>query len=295
MANQELFQTLLAGLNDGSVIPYLGPGTLRGVVEKTSGNPIPADSESLILAMNNGTPMAPRLMYEFPRAAMNLENKKGRKYIERFLTETYANKEWSKSQLHQWLTDRQVPYIIDINRDTQLQNNMADRPHLLICGVARIAGTDYRFRIYQYYSGDYREVSLAEADASLPILFKPMGSPLPDPNYIASDADYVDYITELMGGFAVPAFLKLYRHRKQYLFLGMRFTRDTERMVMSDIIYDAAEPAGWALIPNATDKEIRFCEKKGIQVINADWYDLLGIEAPATDLAMSEEALEANA
>ena len=44
--------------------------------EKSSENQIPADSESLIYAMNDGKPMAPRLMYEFPRAAMNLENKK---------------------------------------------------------------------------------------------------------------------------------------------------------------------------------------------------------------------------
>jgi hypothetical protein len=39
----------------------------------------------------------------------------------------------------------------------------------------------------------------------------------------------------------------------------MRFTRDTERMVMSDIIYAADEPAGWAFIPEPTDKERRFC------------------------------------
>ena len=293
MADQDVFSTLIEGLDSGLIIPYLGPGALRGVVEKSSENPIPADSDSLILAMNNGTPMAPRLMYEFPRAAMNLENKKGRKYIERFLTETYANKEWTRSQLHQWLADRQLPYIIDINRDTQLQHLMADRPHLLICGVARIAGTDYRFRLYQYCSGDYREVTLADADPTVPVLFKPMGSPLPDPNYIASDADYVDYITELMGGFAVPAFLKLYRRRKQYLFLGMRMTRDTERMVLSDIIYDAAEPSGWALIPGATDKEIRFCEKKGIQVIDADWSDLLSYAASGSVSTEQKEVAEA--
>ena len=42
--------------------------------------------------MNDGKPMAPRLMYEFARAAMNVEQKKGRKSVERFLTTTYAEK-----------------------------------------------------------------------------------------------------------------------------------------------------------------------------------------------------------
>jgi hypothetical protein len=102
-----------------------------------------------------------------------------------------------------------------------------------------------------------------------------MGSPLPDATYIASDADYVDYITELMGGFAIPDFLKEYRKEKQYLFLGLRLTRDTERMVLSDTIYAAAEPAGWALIPEPTEKEKRFCKKKGIEIIEADIGDLL--------------------
>ncbi len=36
---------------------------------------------------------------------------------------------------------------------------------------------------------------------------------------------------------------------------------------MSDIIYDASEEAGWALIANPTDKERRYCAKKGITII----------------------------
>jgi hypothetical protein len=60
-------------------------------------------------------------------------------------------------------------------------------------GIARVGGTDYRFRIHQCDGSGYREVDQAVVDTSLPVLFKPMGSPRPDPIYIASDADYVDY------------------------------------------------------------------------------------------------------
>jgi hypothetical protein len=113
-----------------------------------------------------------------------------------------------------------------------------------------------------------------------------MGSPVPDATYIASDADYVDYITELMGGFAIPAFLKQYRRERRYLFVGLRLLRDTERMVLSDIIHAAGSPAGWALIPSATAKERRFCEKKGIEIVDADWQDLLDAAAPTHDAAV---------
>lgn len=270
---------IVAGIRAGTVIPYLGPGTLRGVVNTASGAPIPADSDSLILAMNNGQPLAPRLMYEFPRAAMHLENKRGRSFLERFLNQTYAETSWSRSALHEWLAGLHAPWVVDINRDTQLQQLYADRPHTLIVGAARIAGTHYRFDLHEFRDGSYHRIEQSALNPALPILFKPMGTPLPEPSYIASDADYVDYITELMGGFAVPAALKQKREGKRYLLLGMRFTRDTERMVFSDMCYGAHNPAGWAFIPEPNAKELRFCAKKNLMVVESDWSRLLPAEA----------------
>lgn len=270
-------QELVEGIKEGNIIPYLGPGALDGSKNTETGEPIPADSESLILSMNNGKPMAPRLMYEFPRAAMDVELKKGRNAVHRFLEETYAKTSWTRAAVHDWLATLKPHYIIDINRDTQLQDSYKDTPHLLIRGIARIGGTDYRFKIHHYdgekYSTD--EVDQNSVDTSLPILFKPMGSPLPDSTYIASDADYVDYITELMGGFAIPDFIKQYRKNKQYLFIGLPMTRDTERMVLSDFIYAASEPVGWAFIRNPNEKEKRFCKKMHIEILDADISELI--------------------
>jgi hypothetical protein len=270
-------QDLVAGIQSGSIVPYLGAGALNGSTNVESGQAIPADSDSLILAMNNGKPMAPRLMYEFARAAMDVELKKGRSAVTRFLDTTYGAGQWTRSPLHDWLATIKPPYVVDINRDTQLQESYADTPHTLVRGISRIAGTDYRFRIHHYDGKQYsaKEIDQTEVDPSLPVLFKPMGSPLPDATYIASDADYVDYITELMGGFAIPDFLKSYRKGKQYLFLGVRMTRDTERMVLSDIIYAAGEPAGWALLPEPTEKERRYCKKQNLEIIEADIDELL--------------------
>lgn len=266
---------IVSSLSSGEIVPYIGPRTLQGVVNADTGAAMPTDSDSLILALNNGQPMAPRLMYEFPRAAMHVENKRGRKHLERFLDQLYGETHWSVSPLHQWIAGLHAPYVIDINRDTQLQTLYRDRDHTLIVGAARIAGTHYRFDIYLFRDGTYQRIEQEAIDPKLPILFKPMGSPLPKPSYVASDADYVDYISELMGGFAVPRYLKEYRHGRRYLLLGMNFNRDTERMVFGDMIYGADDPAGWALIPGASDKEVRFCNRKGIQVLNADWQKLM--------------------
>ncbi|TCJ11539.1 SIR2 family protein [Parasulfuritortus cantonensis] len=266
------FEPILAALRDGSAVPYLGAGALAGVADD-AGRAIPADSDSLILAMNGGKPMAPKLMYEFPRAAMNVELKKGRSALTRFLDATYRDTAWSASPLHGWLAGQGLPYVIDVNRDTLLQQAYAASPHTLIVGIARISANGYRFKLFQWDGAAYRAIDPEAVDVSLPVLFKPLGTPLPESNYIASDADFVDYITELMGGFAIPPFLKRSRQGKRYLLLGMRLTRDTERMVLSDVVFGNA--GGWALIPNATDKEKRFLDKLGFELLPADCADFL--------------------
>jgi hypothetical protein len=269
------FDNIFSGLSDGSVVPYLGAGALNGVVEPASGKAIPADSDSLILAMNNGQPMAPKLMYEFPRAAMNVELKRGRSAVNKFLDATYRDTQWSTSALHAWLAQQKLPYLIDANRDTQLQKQYAATPHTLIVGIARMAGNAYRFRLFHYDGTSYSPIEPEAVDSSLPVLFKPLGTPLPESNYIASDADFVDYITELMGGFAIPPFIKRMRQNKRYLLLGMRLNRDTDRMVFSDIIFGADKPAGWALIPHPTDKEKRYLERLNVEIVNADTAEFL--------------------
>ncbi len=273
MSNQ--LSELIQGIEQGQIIPFLGPGALAGVLDPLNQEPIPADSDSLIIGLNDGRPMSPRLMWEFSRAAMNVELKRGRGAVQRFLDQTYGQRTWTRAPLHDWLKSLAPPYVIDINRDTQLQDSHADQPHTLVRGIARTGGTDYRFRIHHYDGARYQEVTQEAVVPGLPVLFKPMGSPRPDATYIASDADYVDYLTELMGGFAIPAFLKTYRPGRQYAFLGLRLLRDTERMLLSDITYGSGSPRGWALIPEPTAKERRFCAGKDIEIITADIPDLL--------------------
>jgi len=275
MIAPQLRNEILAGLHDGSVVPYLGPGVLADVVSP-AGEAMPATSEQLILGLNGGKPMAPKLMYEFPRAAMNVELKRGRKAVTRYLDATYGAAHWSRAALHDWLQDLRPGYVIDFNRDTQLIDSYAGTPHILVLGCARLGGSDFRFKLYAYDGSDYSAIVPEQAAPGLPVLFKPMGAPKPEASYIAADADYVDFITELMGGFAVPAFVKTRRQGKRYLLLGMRLNRDTERMVLADMIYGAAAPAGWALIADANDKEKRFLKKLGIELIAADCRDIIG-------------------
>ncbi len=270
----ELHEKLLAGLKDGSIVPYLGPGVLADVKNVATGAPIPADSDSLIYAMNDGKPMAPKLMYEFPRAAMNGELKRGRTTDTKFLKRVYGETQWTRGAFHEWIKAIRPAYVIDINRDLQLQDSYADVPHNLIVGIARIGGTEFRYKLYFWDGNAYQKTEVL--NPAIPILFKPMGTPKPEGIYIASDADYVDFITELMGGFSIPPEVKELRKGKQYLLMGLRLNRDTERMVMADMIYAAAEKPGWVFIKAPTDKERRFCKRIGLEILEDDIFEFIG-------------------
>jgi len=152
-------QAILEGVRTHQIIPYLGPGALEGSVNPDNGQPIPADSESLILALNNGKPMHPKLMYEFPRAAMDTELKRGRNAVHRFLAATYGEKAWTRAPIHEWLATIKPRYVIDINRDTQLQDSYANTPHILVRGIARITGTHYRFWLFLIFSSNIAKAS----------------------------------------------------------------------------------------------------------------------------------------
>lgn len=268
-------ETLAAAIATGALVPCLGPGALQGVIDPQAGRPIPADSDSLILAMNNGQPMAPKLMWEFPRAAMHVELKRGRNAVQKFLDRTYGEIAWTSSELHQTLASLRPPYVIDLNRDGLLQAAYSDTPHTLIRGFARLGGSDYRFKIFHYDGDAYREIEQADIDPRLPFLFKPLGSPGTGSSYIASDADFVDYLTELMGGFAIPDPIKQHRVGRQYLMIGLRFTRDTERMLVADLIHGAADTAGWAMLDNPTRKEQRFCQRQRLETLDLSIVDLV--------------------
>jgi len=270
-------------IRSGALVPVLGPGVLADVRDVKTGEALPIDPGPLSTALNNGRPMAPKLACEFTRAAMNVELKRGRSAVERFLTELHRPERWSTAQLHTKLAELAPPYLLDLNRDAGMQTLMRSTTssYFLIRGLARMAGPAVRYELWRCEEGLCRPLPIdAEPEEGQPILFKPAGSPLPKPLFLASDADYVDYLTELMGGLAVPAFLKPQRMGKHYLLLGFELDNDTERMMLTDLLYGAA--GGTAVIKAPTRKARNFCARLGLEIMEAD---LRAALSPETETA----------
>lgn len=257
-------ETIKKELRNQTTIPYFGLGIFEGTTTK-EGEQMPYDSDSMILMMNNGRPMSERLMFEYSRAAMHLEERRGVEYLTQLMNHIYT-KDYEATPLHKAILDMMPRYIIDTNRDPKLQELLAFEPHCLILGKSRITMEKDRFELYEYdvENKKYFEVEEEALDDAKKILFKPMGSTLPEPTFVISDADYVDWLTEAMGGFAMPPAIKSYRKAKKYLFLGTSFDRDTDRMVANELTMYLE--GGYVI----TDKELGKKEKKFIEKHNLE-------------------------
>ena len=113
-----------------------------------------------------------------------------------------------------------------------------------------------------------RTIEKENLNLDLPILFKPMGSTKPEMNFIISDADFVDWLTEAMGGFALPPILKEFRKDKEYLFMGVDFSKDTFRMVANEITVGLK--GGITLLDKEelTKKEDKFIKTHNLENLN---------------------------
>ena len=263
----KIVETIKKELRNQTTVPYFGLGVFENTKTK-DGEQMPYDSDSMILMLNNGREMSQRLMFEYSRAAMHLEQRRGIEYLTQLTNHIYT-KEFEPTPLHKSIVDMLPRYIIDTNRDSKLQELLAFEPHCLIIGKSRIMADKNRYETYEYdvENKKYFLVEDEVLDSAKKILFKPMGSTIPEPTFIMSDADYVDWLTEAMGGFAIPPILKTYRKTKKYLFLGTSFDRDTDRMVANELTLDLE--GGYVI----TDKELgkkekKFIDKHNLELVN---------------------------
>ncbi|CUV66589.1 conserved hypothetical protein [Sulfurovum sp. enrichment culture clone C5] len=266
---------IIENLKNGTLVPFLGMGVFKGVVAK-DGSTIPHDSDSMILALNGGRAMSPRLMYEYSRAAMSLEQRKGRNFLVEMVNHIYT-KEYELPIIYKLLRYIQPPFLIDTNLDNSGCKVYEGFEHFMIVGVSRIMGGYDRFIVYEYdvESNSYKVVDKSILNASKPILFKPLGSTIPEKNFIISDADFVDWLTEAMGGFAMPTFLKTYKENKSYLFLGIDFNRDTYRMVANELTLGLE--GGIIVEPKSqlSKKEISFIKKHDLDINTQEIQDFV--------------------
>jgi hypothetical protein len=99
------------------------------------------------------------------------------------------------------------------------------------------------------------------------LLYQPLGSVWPQKNFLVSDSDFVEVLTEIDIQTPIPEAVQEIRKGRNFLFLGCRFSTQLERLFALQIMKRSSEKH-WAVLPEEpTRNEARFLARYNIERI----------------------------
>lgn len=256
-------RTIIDEIRLGMTIPVLGLGIFHDW-SNNHNEPLVYDTASMALALNEGRVSSPRLMGDYARMAMAIEQKKGRRFLEERVCSLYDTP-YEPTPAHQLIALLKPQWCVDLTYDTMLASLYGNESFQLLSSKARVLGDGVRYELYDVCHGEYTPtVQRLES----PLLHKLYGTYAPM-NLIVSDADFVDFLTELISGFGVPSELKSLRKGKKFLLLGVSLSKDTNRMALNELMLDGV--GGYSIAPLTMNKsEKRFYESHHMTLIQGD-------------------------
>jgi hypothetical protein len=254
-----LIAEILTGLRDGQVVPYLGPG----IWSTASSTPAhPTDHLKLVAELTSRVTVPHKLRKNLTGAAQYIENFKHRKTLTSMMNTAFVNKA-RPIPLHEFFASQtQLPLIVDTWYDDALQQALVNHPSW--GQVQGLSQSEHHGQWVGYYSAQ-GETTDAEAVAQCQtLLYRPLGSSSPGQNYIVSDSDYVEILTEIDIQTPIPEIVQQRRTGKNFLFLGCRFAYQLDRIFAHQIMKRSSEKH-YAFIEGELSKnEVRFLEEHNI-------------------------------
>ena len=273
---------LLSGLTGGRVIPYFGPGVLDLIPE---GSSVPSAPEALAAILTARVSVPHKIRNRLTAAAQFIENFKHRKTLVGLMNEAFSPKV-VPSALHTFIASLPaLPLWVDAWYDDAAQNALITRRDW---GQVQGLSQSEHFGTWTGYY-DAAGISAAEgAEANwATLLYKPIGGVRPTGNYLVSDTDYVEVLTEIDIQTPIPARVQELRTGRHFLFLGCRFNEQLQRSFARQIMKRSSDQH-WAVLPGElTRNERRFLEEQNIQHIDMPLQQFVAL--------LNGEALEVHA
>jgi hypothetical protein len=284
----DLLGEMIGCLEAGKLIPYLGPGIWRS--EEGVEAPFPTDGESLSESLARRVAVPGRVRGNLSAAAQYIESNRHRKTLRKLLLETFSVPV-PKLSLHDRLaTLPHLPLIVDVWYDGALRAAFASRSDWgEIQGVSQ---AEHPGGWTKAFGPDGTEVPLGEAARWATVLYKPLGSVSPAGNFVISDSDYVEVLTEIDIQTPIPPVVQERRRESHFLFVGCRFSTQTERTYARQILKRSSD-RHWAVLPAELSRnEERFLQELRIERIPLSLHDLCEglfrpLEAATADLSES--------
>jgi SIR2-like domain len=270
----------------GDVIPYLGPG----VTALSGDSAPPALPEKLVTELVAGATVPHKIRNNLTAAAQYIENFKHRKTLTCLMGKAFASSP-EPGAFHKWIAaQEQAPLVVHAWYDDLLLKAFADRRDWGV--VQGVTQSEHFGDWVNWYRPDgsvvptrefIRDGSGAKAPAEAPeetrswrtLVYQPLGCVSPASNFIVSDSDYVEVLTEIDIQTPIPDSVQSIRKGRSFLFLGCRFSNQLERSFARQIMKRSSD-RHWAVIEGAlTRNEERFLNEQNIMRIDANLHDFV--------------------
>ena len=246
---------LIEGLQSGTLAPYLGPL----VLSLCPAVPVPATPLDLATFLNAKTSVPGKIRNRLTAVAQFIENFKHRKTLVTAMNEAFAATP-PASALHRWLAALPVPLIVDTWYDDTMRGALASRTDW-----AEVQGLS-QSEHFGTWVGWYTAAGALSPDPveATTVLYKPWGAHGPASNYLVSDTDYVEVLTEIDIQTPIPELVQQRRAALGFVFLGCRFNDQLPRAFARQIMKRSKGPHYAVLPDEPTRMEARFLDEQGI-------------------------------
>ena len=246
---------MIDGLRAGALAPYLGPL----VLSLCPGVPVPAAPLDLASFLNAKTSVPGKIRNRLTAVAQFIENFKHRKTLVTAMDEAYAATP-AASSLHHWLAALPAPLIVDTWYDDTMRCALSTRTDW-----AEVQGLS-QSEHFGTWVGWYTAAGASNPDPvdATTLLYKPWGAHGPASNYLVSDTDFVEVLTEIDIQTPIPALVQERRASLGFVFLGCRFNDQLPRAFARQIMKRSKGPHFAVLPDEPTRMEARFLEEQGI-------------------------------
>lgn len=255
---ERLLRDIAHDLRADHVVPYLGPGLIPAATTD-----VPMTPEALAAFFAAKVALPRRAKGNAWASAQHIESTKHRSTVSALMTEAFTPR-IAPSAIHTYLAGLDLSLIVDTWYDAAMREAMRTRIGWgEIQGITRAGiGED---RWYRFYQPGGEEVTREAAETWRTVLYKPHGSIAPARNYLISDADYVEVLTEIDIQTPIPDAVKHRRVDRHILFLGCRFHDQLLRTYARQIMKRSTD-VHWALVSpeEVTKNEMKFMASQGI-------------------------------
>ena len=266
----DIFDAIVTGIEAGQVVPYLGPG-----IWETAATPPahPTNHLDLVVKLTERATVPHKIRNNLSAAAQYIENFKHRKTLAAQMNAAFVGQA-RPIEIHEFFASLHgLPLIVDAWYDDAMQQALAQHPSW--GQVQGVSQAEHHGEWVRYYTAQGELTDAESAQQWQTLLYRPLGSSSPEQNYIVSDSDYVEILTEIDIQTPIPEIVQQRRTGRNFLFLGCRFAYQLDRIFARQIIKRSSD-RHWAVIEGElTRNEKRFLEEQNITRLDMPLSDAL--------------------